>query len=188
MLCRFSNCNLWSGKEKDRQTAICKFCDTDFLGTDGPGGGYYTAEEEVIATINSMVGSCLTPKPYIVFTGGEPALQLTNKMILEAKANGYETAIETNGTTDIPNGIDWITVSPKAGTRLVVTSGNELKLVWPQPGISIHHFEQYSFDHYYLQPKDGLTAKESTREVIDFCLRNPLWKLSIQTHKYIGIR
>lgn len=188
IFCRFTRCNLWSGKEVDREKALCRFCDTDFVGTDGVLGGVYSNSNQLVDAIESAALS-YTPKtkPYIVFTGGEPSLQLTEELVTAAKARGFETAIETNGSNSLPDGLDWVTVSPKYGVELSVTSGDELKLVWPQAGLSISSMETLDFKHYYLQPRFGEDIKEVTSEVVELCLHRPLWKLSLQTHKYIGI-
>ena len=183
---RFTGCNLWSGREEDREDAICSFCDTDFAGTDGINGGRYSAKDLAAKVDSLWTGKA--GKKYVVCTGGEPLLQLDATLIDAFHQQGFEVAIETNGTLPLPEGIDWICVSPKANTDIVVRKGNELKLVvihenW-QPAL----FEDWDFDHFYLQPMDGPQVEAFTRWAIDYCLMHPLWKLSIQTHKLIGIR
>ena len=188
VFCRFSGCNLWSGREADREGAQCRFCDTDFLGTTKSGGRFEDAK--VLAQeICSFFPDYQHPGylPYVVFTGGEPALQLTAELLRELKQHGVESGIETNGTLALPEGLDWITVSPKAGAKQVVTSGNELKLVWPQKDIALHELEQLDFEHFYLQPLDYEGEPEATQQAVRICLKRPLWKLSLQAHKFIGI-
>ncbi|MEE2755634.1 MAG: 7-carboxy-7-deazaguanine synthase [Myxococcota bacterium] len=190
IFCRFTGCNLWTGREADRAMAVCKFCDTDFLGTDGVGGGRFKSSSMLAAQIefewtnNTKPG---TGKPFVVFTGGEPALQLDEELIQECQRRGFEVAIETNGTLPIPSSIDWICVSPKAAEPLAITTGHELKLVYPQVEIEPSQFENLDFDHFYIQPMDGPNAKENTVNAVAFCQRNPTWKLSIQMHKLVGI-
>ena len=186
VFCRFSGCNLWSGKEKDRQKAICKFCDTDFFGVNGPGGGNFKDEDQITFSINSFWPENLENK-YVVLTGGEPALQINERLIENLHSSGFEIAIETNGTLSIPKGIDWITVSPKFGTTLKVRSGDELKLIFPQEEMNPEKFEKMDFTNFFLQPMDGKKKTINTQKTIKFCLENPLWNLSLQTHKYIGI-
>jgi len=183
VFCRFSGCNLWSGREVDRHKAICQFCDTDFWGTDGENGGLYTASDLVKKIIS------LSPmnNPFVVCTGGEPALQIDKKLIETFHDHNISMAIETNGTKELQDGIDWICVSPKANTEIVVTQGNELKLVYPQRSISPADFENSKFDHFYLQPMDSPSITENTRACVEYCKEHPKWKLSIQSHKYINI-
>lgn len=183
---RFTGCNLWSGREEDREDAICSFCDTDFVGTDGTHGGRYTAEE-LAATVGSLWPG-KAGKKYVVCTGGEPLLQLDSALIDAFHQHGFEVGIETNGTLPLPEGIDWICVSPKANTEIVVRKGNELKLVVIQENWPPTLFEDWEFDHFYLQPMDGPEVEAYTRWAIDYCLLHPQWKLSIQTHKLIGLR
>lgn len=183
---RFTGCNLWSGREEDREDAICSFCDTDFVGTDGIRGGRYTAEE-LAATVNSLWPD-QAGKKYVVCTGGEPLLQLDKELIDAFHQHGFEVGIETNGTLPLPEGIDWVCVSPKANTEIVVRKGNELKLVVVQENWPPALFEDWAFEHFYLQPMDGPEVEAFTRWAIDYCLLHPQWKLSIQTHKLIGIR
>ena len=184
MFCRFSGCNLWSGREEDREKAICKFCDTDFWGTDGPNGGKYS-DAELVNTILKQWPEQIAP--FVVFTGGEPALQLDDELVFELKKVDAEIAIETNGTVELAKGIDWICVSPKANTELVVTTGNELKLVYPQEGMSPDMVSNMVFEHYYLQPMDSPFRDQNTKAAIQYCKSNPNWKLSIQSHKYLNI-
>lgn len=186
VFCRFSGCNLWSGREKDRHKAICQFCDTDFIGTDGEGGGKFRSADSLAAAISRTWGQT-TEHRYVVFTGGEPLLQLDSKVVDAVHAEGFEIAIETNGTIHPPKGIDWICVSPKAGTLLKVREGSELKLVFPQPALMPETFVQLSFDNFFLQPMDGPNQAENIKLATDYCLSNARWRLSLQTHKMIGI-
>ena len=189
VFCRFSGCNLWSGREEDRHKAICKFCDTDFWGIDGENGGKYATPKDLAIKINS-----LWPKenkigqPYVVFTGGEPLLQLDQKAVDALHEIGFEIAIETNGTLEPPKGIDWICMSPKAGTEIKVTKGNELKLVFPQPGAEPEKFDDLDFEYFYLQPMDGLLVEENTKLTLRYCLEHPQWNMSLQTHKLLDIK
>ena len=186
VFCRFTGCNLWSGREEDRSTAICRFCDTDFWGTDGPNGGKYTANE-LAEKVKSLWPSSPGGRPYVVCTGGEPLLQLDEPLIEAFHGRGLEVAIETNGTLSVPAGVDWVCMSPKAGTEIVVRSGHELKLVFLQAGAEPPLFADFSFDHFFLQPMDGPFREENTRMAIDYCLEHPQWRLSLQTHKYLQI-
>ena len=186
VFCRFSGCNLWTGKEADRENSVCKFCDTDFIGVDGPGGGKHRDINSLIKKIDDEWPRS-QPNKYLVFTGGEPALQITEDLVYALQKEGFEVAIETNGTLEVPNNIDWVTVSPKANTEITVTSGNELKLVFPQLENTPENFINLDFEEYYLQPKDGDDRKKNTQKTIQYCLENPEWKLSLQTHKYMGI-
>lgn len=190
VFCRFSGCNLWTGREQHRSIAICQFCDTDFVGTDGTGGGKFRTAEELAAAVDAMWGGSRegTVRPYVVCTGGEPLLQLDQELVDEFHEHGFEVAVETNGTQLAPMGLDWICVSPKAGTELVLTSGNDLKLVFPQEGVDPADFIDLPFDHFRLQPMDGPSVKEHTAAAIAYCLANPIWRLSLQTHKFVGIR
>lgn len=186
VFCRFSGCNLWSGREVDRPSAICQFCDTDFVGTDGVGGGKYSDAEQLAAAIAATWGD-QCKRRYVVFTGGEPLLQLDDTLIQAVHRHGFEIAIETNGTIEPPVGIDWICVSPKAGTELKLTRGSELKLVYPQANLGPLQLQDLQFEHYWLQPMDGPDRQKHTDAVADFCLENPPWRLSLQTHKLVGI-
>jgi 7-carboxy-7-deazaguanine synthase len=187
VFCRFAGCNLWSGREEDRSTAICPFCDTDFVGTeDGEGGKFATAGSLALA-IEQSWGS-QTAQRFVVFTGGEPLLQLDEGLIDAVHALGFEIAIETNGTIAAPSGIDWICVSPKAGAPWNQKAGNELKLVYPQDGLKPDDVSGVAFRHYWLQPMDGPMRAENTARAVQYCLEHPPWRLSVQTHKYIGVR
>ena len=186
VFCRFSGCNLWSGREQDRHKAICQFCDTDFWGTDGENGGKYELQN-LVQTIRSLWPTDSNQLPYVVCTGGEPLLQLDQDLVDAFHQANIEVAIETNGTMLPPNGIDWICVSPKASSELVLTTGNELKLVYPQPLALPEQFAQLQFDHFYLQPMDGPALDKNTKATIQYCLENPRWKMSVQTHKLLHI-
>jgi 7-carboxy-7-deazaguanine synthase (Cx14CxxC type) len=186
VFCRFAGCNLWSGREEDRHDAICKFCDTDFVGMDGTGGGRFHDASLLAKAIAKTWGEIATNR-YVVFTGGEPLLQLDTALIDAVHLEGFEIAIETNGTIEPPPGIDWICVSPKAGAPLKLRSGSELKLVYPQPALLPDGLTDIRFDHYFLQPMDGPDRIKNTEAVTEFCLQNPRWRLSLQTHKMIGI-
>ncbi|MGA9406807.1 MAG: 7-carboxy-7-deazaguanine synthase [Bacteroidota bacterium] len=189
VFCRFAGCNLWSGREEDRASAICKFCDTDFFGVDGPGGGHFAGAKELATAVKAKwpEGKAGFAKPFLVCTGGEPLLQLDDQLVKAFHAEGFEVAIETNGTRMPPPGLDWICVSPKAGAELVLKSGSELKLVFPQPGAEPELFHTLRFDHYFLQPMDGPDREENTTLVQKYCLQHPQWKISLQTHKILGI-
>jgi len=186
VFCRFTGCNLWSGREEDRSKAICQFCDTDFWGTDGENGGKYSAKK-LAQKVKSLWPKNNVGTPYVVCTGGEPLLQLDEPMVEAFHKQGLEVAIETNGTIKAPKGIDWICMSPKANTEIIQTKGNELKLVYPQVGAEPSLFEQLDFDHFFLQPMDGLDATENTKLTLNYCLEHPKWHLSIQTHKLLNI-
>ena len=186
VLCRFAGCNLWNGREADRHHALCRFCDTDFVGTDGPGGGRFAAANDLGEAIaNSWSGAA--DERYVVFTGGEPALQLDEPLLHDLHARGFTTAIETNGTLSLPAGLDWICVSPKAGTEVVQRSGDELKLVWPQEGIDPEDLLDWDFRHFIIQPLDGPEREESTAAAIGYVLAHPRWRLGLQAHKLIGM-
>jgi 7-carboxy-7-deazaguanine synthase (Cx14CxxC type) len=187
VFCRFAGCNLWSGREEDREQAICQFCDTDFVGTDGPGGGRFPTAITLAAAVARTWPDPNEGRPLVVCTGGEPLLQLDEELVNALHAEGFEIAIETNGTVQPPRGIDWICVSPKAGAKTVLESGNELKLIFPQPGAEPEKFETLEFDHFYLQPMDGPRREENTARAVKYCLAHPRWKLSLQTHKLLGI-
>jgi 7-carboxy-7-deazaguanine synthase (Cx14CxxC type) len=186
---RFAGCNLWSGREEDRAGAVCQFCDTDFVGTDGPGGGRFeSARDLAVAAANRWPGAYSSlARPLVVCTGGEPLLQLDGELTAALHETGFEVAIETNGTRTVPPGVDWVCVSPKAGADLVVRSGDEIKLVYPQPGAEPGRFERLDFRHFFLQPMDGPRREENTRLAVRYCLEHPQWRLSLQTHKYLGI-
>jgi 7-carboxy-7-deazaguanine synthase len=182
---RFAGCNLWSGREEDRAKAVCNFCDTEFVGTDGDGGGKFATPEALAEWVASRWPG--GGKPYVVCTGGEPLLQLDEAAIAALHAKGFEVAVETNGTQPAPAGLDWICVSPKADAPVVLTQGHELKLVFPQPLAQPERFEHLQFEHFFLQPMDGLLKTRNTRAAIDYCLAHPQWRLSVQTHKVLGI-
>jgi 7-carboxy-7-deazaguanine synthase (Cx14CxxC type) len=187
IFCRFSGCNLWSGREEDRQNAICKFCDTDFVGTDGSLGGKFESSTLLAHTINSLWPKNKNSK-YVVLTGGEPLLQVDKSLIDELHKSGFEIAIETNGTIGVPDGVDWICVSPKAGSEWIQKKGHELKLVYPQQGLLPDSIEMQGFENYLLQPMAGVNSKENTSAAISYCQENPMWRLSVQTHKILEIR
>jgi len=207
VFCRFSGCNLWSGREEDRSRAVCQFCDTDFVGT-GPDGGKFKSAGELADAIDRCWGgagratgdthasevvlsperSAGVPRKYVVCTGGEPLLQVDEKLITELHERGFEVAVETNGTKPAPISLDWICVSPKAGAPLVQKSGSELKLVYPQDKALPEEFERLDFRHFFLQPMDGPHTAANTEAAIEYCLRHPRWRLSIQTHKLVGLR
>lgn len=186
VFCRFAGCNLWSGREADRADAVCTFCDTDFVGIDGPGGGRFdTAEALALAIQATWAGEA--GRPFVVFTGGEPLLQLDEALLAEMHARAFSCAVETNGTLAVPSGVDWLCVSPKAGAPLVVRGGDELKLVYPQTELSPDALGDLDFAHFWLQPMDGAARAENTRAAVAYCLAHPRWRLSLQTHKIIGI-
>ncbi|MGE0131504.1 MAG: 7-carboxy-7-deazaguanine synthase [Blastocatellales bacterium] len=189
VFCRFSGCNLWSGREEDRASAICQFCDTDFVGTDGPGGGKFSSAQELARAVASTWAAprSTRSRPYVVCTGGEPLLQFDEDLVSAFHAHGFEVAIETNGTRLPPHGIDWVCVSPKAGTELLLRSGNELKLVYPQAGAEPENFQDLDFRHFFLQPMDGPERNANINLAIEYCLLHPQWRLSLQTHKLLGL-
>src|SRR5436309_718515 len=180
VFCRFAGCNLWSGREADRATATCQFCDTDFVGTDGSGGGKFETAADLVAAIAAEWGAGAENR-LVVLTGGEPLLQVDEPLLASLHDARFEIAIETNGTLAAPEQIDWICVSPKAGAPLVQTRGDELKLVYPQDGALPRDFEALDFDHFLLQPMDGPEIAQNTAAAIDYCMRNPRWRLSVQT-------
>jgi 7-carboxy-7-deazaguanine synthase (Cx14CxxC type) len=186
VFCRFAGCNLWSGREEDRAEAVCKFCDTEFVGTDGTQGGKYTAAD-LARTIEREWGDDRHHR-FVVLTGGEPLLQVDEALIAALHGVGFEIAVETNGTIEPPEGLDWVCVSPKAGAELVVQTGNELKLVFPQPGAAPEDFVDFAFEHFSLQPMDGPHVGENTARAVAYCIQHPQWRLSLQTHKALGIR
>jgi 7-carboxy-7-deazaguanine synthase len=187
VFCRFAGCNLWSGREEDRADAQCRFCDTDFVGTDGTRGGRYADAGALVDVIETEWGAG-TLRRFVVLTGGEPQLQVDDTLVAELHARGFEIGIETNGTLQPVAGLDWICVSPKAGTELTMTSGDELKLVYPQPGAPPEAFEALAFRHFSLQPMDGPDVARNTEQAIAYCLAHPRWRLSVQTHKVLGLR
>ena len=187
VFCRFAGCNLWSGREQDRGSAVCQFCDTDFVGTDGTLGGRYASAGELATTIAvQWIGE--DANRYVVLTGGEPMLQLDAALVEALHARGFSVGVETNGTIAPPDGLDWICVSPKAGADLVVRQGHELKLVYPQAQAAPEDFAALSFERFSLQPMDGPDVVENTTRAVDYCLKHPQWRLSLQTHKTLGIR
>lgn len=186
VFCRFAGCNLWSGREQDRASAVCKFCDTDFVGTDGEGGGRFDSADALADAVATTWGAG-ADRRYVVFTGGEPLLQLDAPLIAAIHAKGFEIAIETNGTLEAPAGIDWVCVSPKASADFVQTRGQELKLVWPQTGFDLDALARLEFDHFFLQPMDGPDRIAHTARIVELCKADPRWRLSLQTHKLIGI-
>jgi 7-carboxy-7-deazaguanine synthase (Cx14CxxC type) len=222
VFCRFAGCNLWSGHERDRATAVCRFCDTDFVGTDGPGGGKFATADGLAEAVagawaprhradrralpgldegpaaagpragretwqSAAPGSMPSARPLVVCTGGEPLLQLDVALVAALHARGFEVAVETNGTQPATPGLDWVCVSPKAGADLVITEGDELKLVYPQPGAEPERFERLRFRHFFLQPMDGPDGERHTALAVRYCLDHPQWRLSLQTHKLLGI-
>jgi 7-carboxy-7-deazaguanine synthase (Cx14CxxC type) len=189
VFCRFAGCNLWSGREEDRASAVCRFCDTDFLGIDGPGGGRFPTAQDLAraAAVLWPLRQTDRRRRFLVCTGGEPLLQLDAPLVDAFHAWGFEVAIETNGTRLPPSGIDWVCVSPKAGAELVLRTGHELKLVYPQPGAAPEQFEELNFRHFFLQPMDGPDREQNTRSAVRYCLEHPQWRLSLQTQKYLGV-
>jgi len=215
VFCRFAGCNLWSGRETDRSSTICQFCDTDFVGTDGPGGGKFDSAEDLAAAVEQKwpagakalahivpltarlkscpdtmhpVSAAYSGQRFVVCTGGEPLLQLDTGLIAALHARGFEIAVESNGTIAAPAGVDWLCISPKAGTKLVQQNGDELKLVYPQPGVDPAEFEPLAFRHFSLQPMDGPGRAANTKLALRYCLDHPRWRLSLQIHKLLGIR
>jgi 7-carboxy-7-deazaguanine synthase (Cx14CxxC type) len=187
VFCRFAGCNLWNGREHDRGSAICQFCDTDFVGTDGPGGGSFATPEALATAVADTWRSGEQGKRFVVCTGGEPLLQLDEPLVSALQGAGFEIAVETNGTLPPPAGIDWLCVSPKAGATLVVRGGDEIKLVYPQDGAEPALFEKLDFDHFFLQPMDGPAQQANIDAALQYCLKHPRWRLSLQTHKLLGI-
>jgi len=188
VFCRFAGCNLWSGREEDRAGATCDFCDTDFVGTDGPGGGRFANADALADAIAVAWPAASRERRFVVCTGGEPLLQLDRAAVDALHARGFRVAVETNGTIAPPPGLDWICVSPKADAALAVRAGDELKLVFPQAEAPPERFEALAFEHFFLQPMDGARRDANTREAVAYCLAHPRWRLSLQAHKIIGIR
>ncbi len=186
VFCRFSGCNLWSGREVGRATAKCQFCDTNFIGTDGPGGGKFDSPHALASAIEVAWGAGLYHR-YVVMTGGEPLLQLDETLIDELHTKGFQIAVETNGTILVPDGVDWICVSPKAGNPVVQTWGNELKVVFPQEHLNWIEMLGWDFEYFFVQPMDNLLAKDNVQKAIAFCQQNPKWRLGLQTHKWLGL-
>lgn len=187
VFCRFAGCNLWTGREEDRKTAICQFCDTDFVGTNGVGGGKFANPDALAERIDALWPKSYPASKYVVFTGGEPLLQLDIALISAMHAVGFEIAIETNGTIPVPKGVDWICVSPKMGSTLVVRQGSELKVVIPQVGQLMSEYASLDFEHHFVQAMDGPEREQNIRLAIAYCKENPKWKLSVQTHKLLQI-
>lgn len=186
VFCRFSGCNLWSGREQDRAAAVCTFCDTDFVGLDGPGGGRFATADDLAAAVEAAwIGGA--DDRLVVCTGGEPLLQVDDAVVAALHGRGFSIALETNGTLAAPAGVDWVCVSPKAQAELVQVEGQELKLVYPQPGVDPARFEHLAFERFLLQPMDGPDREANTAAAIAYCLAHPRWRLSVQTHKYLGI-
>jgi 7-carboxy-7-deazaguanine synthase len=186
VFCRFAGCNLWTGREEDRSRAVCKFCDTAFVGTDGPGGGRF-ADAVALARAVSAAWPGTSGRRFVVLTGGEPLLQIDAELIEALHSAQFQIAVETNGTLPLPRGLDWVCVSPKAGAELVVRKGSELKLVFPQEGAPPTTFEGLDFEHFFVQPMDGPSREANAKLAVAFCLQNPKWRLSLQTHKLLGI-
>jgi 7-carboxy-7-deazaguanine synthase (Cx14CxxC type) len=189
VFCRFAGCNLWSGREADRADAVCRFCDTEFVGTDGPGGGRFTSARSLADAVAAAwpTGATEGARRFVVCTGGEPLLQLDAAVVDALHAAGFEVAVETNGTQPAPSGLDWICVSPKAEARLVLTEGDELKLVFPQAGGEPERYMDLGFRHFFLQPMDGPDRRRNTELALQYCLEHPEWRLSLQTHKMLGL-
>jgi 7-carboxy-7-deazaguanine synthase len=188
VFCRFAGCNLWSGRSEDRADAVCKFCDTDFVGVDGTLGGKYAAADALAAVIDGCWPTAARGRRLVVLTGGEPLLQVDAQFIDALHSHGFEIAVETNGTIEAPEGLDWICVSPKAGAALRLVKGHELKVVIPQPALDMDALALLAFEHFLIQPMDGPLIRENTRAAVAMCLVDPRWRLSVQTHKSIGIR
>lgn len=186
VFCRFSGCNLWTGREQDRAKAVCTFCDTDFVGTDGEGGGKFETADALAAAVEAAWTGGVEAR-LVVITGGEPMLQLDEALIAALHARGFSIAVESNGAIAAPPGVDWLCVSPKANSVIVQTSGQELKLVYPQPGVDPARFEAMAFERFYLQPMDGPDREANTAAAVAYCLEHPRWRLSVQTHKYLGL-
>lgn len=187
VFCRFAGCNLWSGREEDRAEAACNFCDTDFVGTDGQSGGKFTTADALADAVAAQWPAGAGGRPYVVCTGGEPLLQLDAPLIDALHARGFEVAVETNGTQTAPAGLDWICVSPKGTAPLVLTRGDELKLVYPQADAPPEQFAGLDFRHFFLQPMDGILKADATRRAVAYCMAHPQWRLGVQTHKVVGI-
>ena len=195
IFCRFSKCNLWNGREEDRESAICKFCDTDIVGTDGENGGVYNSATDLVSKILSLWPHQNMEAPFIVCTGGEPALQLDEQLVQELHANSFEVAIETNGTLPLPPGIDWVCCSPKGVSDIVIEQANELKIVFPQYDLKPGQFEEFKADYFFLTPRAPVStvtslypsAEDYTKQTIEYCMENPKWRLNLQTHKVLNI-
>jgi 7-carboxy-7-deazaguanine synthase len=188
VFCRFSGCNLWSGREQDRANAVCQFCDTDFFGVNETDGGRFSSGQDLAEAVASKWPKGHNATPFVICTGGEPLLQLDQRLVDAFHDRGLEIAIETNGTAQAPAGIDWVCVSPKATANLLLRCGDELKLVYPQNGVRPEHFERLDFRHFFLQPLHDCNIAENTRNAVQYCLEHPMWRLSLQTHKLLAIR
>lgn len=188
VFCRFAGCNLWSGREADRASAQCNFCDTDFVGIDGTGGGKFPSAAELAKAISDCWNNSISAKKLVVLTGGEPLLQVDEPLIAKLHEAGFEVAVETNGTIDLPEGLDWVCVSPKAGTDVKVRTGHELKVVVPQDTLDLEELATWDFQSHLLQPMDGPLRRENTQWAIQYCMQDARWRLSVQTHKIVGIR
>ena len=190
VFCRFAGCNLWSGREEDRHSAVCRFCDTDFVGTDGLGGGVYPDAESAARAVAMTWAptSRLSRHKFVVCTGGEPLLQLDDSLVRAFHDAGFAVAVETNGTCPVPPGVDWLCMSPKAGAAPIIRSGDELKLVYPQRGASPEQFESFAFDNFFLQPMDGPHVRANTDRAVQYCLSHPRWRLGVQQHKFLGLQ
>jgi 7-carboxy-7-deazaguanine synthase (Cx14CxxC type) len=184
---RFSGCNLWTGREEDRSKAVCQFCDTDFVGADGENGGKFASAEELAQKVKEIWGLTVAGTPYVVITGGEPMLQLDAPLVAALHAQDFEIGVESNGTLPATPGIDWLCISPKAGSVVVQRTGQELKLVWPQPGSDWQDMQGWGFDHFLIQPMDNAARAENLAEAIEFVMANPQWRLSLQNHKALGL-
>jgi 7-carboxy-7-deazaguanine synthase (Cx14CxxC type) len=187
VFCRFAGCNLWSGREADRRSAVCNFCDTDFLGTDGAGGGQFASARDLAAAL-ARCWPANARRPFVVFTGGEPLLQLDDALVRAVRELGFYTAVETNGTKRAPDGLDWICVSPKPGVEMAQRVGDELKLVYPQPGVDPAAYADLDFRHFFLQPMDGPHLAANSAAAVDYCRRHPQWRISVQLHKLLGVK
>ena len=187
VFCRFAGCNLWSGREQDRSTAVCQFCDTDFVGVNGQNGGKFATAQALVQAVAAQWPQGAGGKPLVVCTGGEPLMQLDQALVDAFHAAGFEVAVETNGTHAAPEGLDWICVSPKADAPVVLTQGHELKLVYPQPLAMPERFANWQFQHFFLQPMDNAQQADNTRAAVAYCMAHPQWRLSVQMHKVVGI-
>ena len=187
VFCRFTGCNLWSGHEQDRESAVCRFCDTDFVGTDGAGGGRFESADALAAAIEAQWPADEGGRRFVVCTGGEPLLQLNKALIERLHQRGFEIAVESNGTLPAPDGVDWLCVSPKVGAQLRQRSGDELKIVFPQTGLDPGEFAELPFRHFFLQPMDGPEVRTNTGLAVRYCMEHPQWRMSLQTHKFLGI-
>jgi 7-carboxy-7-deazaguanine synthase len=188
IFCRFSGCNLWSGREEDRKKAICNFCDTDFVGTNGEGGGVFETPSSLVTHLKTFWPNCENQNPIVEFTGGEPLLQVDEKLISECKKNDMLLTVETNGTQEVPKGIDWVCFSPKAGSKIIIKKANEIKFVYPQSNFEPDDFNSFNTTSFFIQPKDDDQVHENRKKAVSYCLTNPTWKLSMQIHKILNIK